>query len=92
MALQDFAAAEKDFDQAMAIAGRTPMMIMRFMGAYSQQRRNPSKPSATQSKASNTPMMIAPDIQVAARAPEREKCERVLGLGRVRALRFALVR
>lgn len=92
VAMQDFAAAEKDFDQAMAIAGRTPMMIMRYMGAYSQQRRDPSKPSAIQSNASNTPMMSTPNIQVAARAPEHKKCERALGLGTIRALRFALGR
>jgi serine/threonine protein kinase/tetratricopeptide (TPR) repeat protein len=90
VAMKDFAAAEKDFDQAMVIAGRTPMMIMRYMGAYSQQRRDPSKPGAIQSKASNTPMTITPDIRVATRAPEHKKCVRALGLDRIRAFRFAL--
>jgi serine/threonine protein kinase/tetratricopeptide (TPR) repeat protein len=38
LGLEDYEAAEQDYEQAMNIAGRTPAIVMRYLFAVSQQR------------------------------------------------------
>lgn len=51
--LDDFAAAESDYERAMNIAGRSPSMVMRYLSALSQ-RRSMNKSNTTGSSDSRS--------------------------------------
>ena len=42
VALEDFGAAERDYDRAMTIAGRTTSIVLRYLLAHSRQRTLPA--------------------------------------------------